>query len=196
MVSLRRLAYALPHSLQWKQMTDKLLGTWPKINDPRDAVHVAIIPALCATDFKVGDQVLIKNTEEGIVAEYCAHNNYDAVIDPYLMVDPLKGQVVWVLMRPGSILSIRHEWYHPKVQHPDKVVAANMRLEAFAKGIGSDVDQLLSKARSYVDYGYHWSEGGRFEGQGLYESFWEDYQTVTGEIVAEEYQDHFFSCSC
>ena len=37
---------------------------------------------------------------------------------------------------------------------------------------------------------------GRFEGQSIYDTFWKDYELVTGTTVAPDNKYGFFSCSC
>ena len=177
-------------------MSEQKLGTWPAIGDDRDAVHVPIVPVRCKQDFKIAERVKIKHDGSEYVAEYCAHDDHDGMIDPFLGRDPVKGEVVFMCMRPGSIISLSHVWYHPKVRHLDQTKAAKMALESFASEIGTDLETLLRRVERYVDSGDYWVEGGRFEGQRMPNDFWDNYEIVTGTKVEKEDQGHFFSCSC
>jgi len=56
--------------------------------------------------------------------------------------------------------------------------------------------ELMERAKAFQEQGEYWSEGGRFEGTGIYEGFWEDYALVTGDPVDSNNKWGFFSCSC
>ena len=85
---------------------------------------------------------------------------------------------------------------------------AKKRMKAFAASLsgghdydGNSYDEitfevLIDRATCYVNGGEYWSEGGRFEGQGLYDEFWDDFEELTGLTVPEGDRYSFFSCSC
>ena len=73
---------------------------------------------------------------------------------------------------------------------------AKQRLMDFAESLESDYQELMQRAKDYQDHGSYWYEGDRFEDQGLYDTFWEDYELVTGTTVAPDNKYGFFSCSC
>jgi hypothetical protein len=93
-----------------------------------------------------------------------------------------------------------------KVLIGDPVALAKQRLMDFADSLGGGTDyddnpypdvtytDLIERARAFQEEGEYWSEGGRFEGQGIYRGFWEDYALVTKKPVTDAYG--FFSCSC
>lgn len=49
----------------------------------------------------------------------------------------------------------------------------------------------MDRAKSYLEYGYYWCEGGRFEGDYLNNEFWDHYEKATGEIVKEDDRGSF-----
>ena len=57
-------------------------------------------------------------------------------------------------------------------------------------------EELIDRATAFVNGGEYWSEGGSFEGQDLYDEFWDDFEELTGLKVPEEDRYSFFSCSC
>ena len=57
-------------------------------------------------------------------------------------------------------------------------------------------EELIDCATAYVNGGEYWSEGDRFEGQDLYDEFWDDFEELTGLKVPEGDRYSFFSCSC
>ncbi len=65
-----------------------------------------------------------------------------------------------------------------------------------SQGTPVTFEELISRATAYVTGGEYWSEGGTFEGQGLYDDFWEDFEELTGLKVPEDDKYSFFSCSC
>lgn len=54
--------------------------------------------------------------------------------------------------------------------------------------------ELIKRATAYQQGGHYWSEGDRFEGEGLYDGFWDDYALVTQLPVTNTWD--FFSCFC
>jgi hypothetical protein len=72
-----------------------------------------------------------------------------------------------------------------------------MRMMEFAvKELGSTYEELIERATNFLDDGDYWTEGGRFEGQCIYDGFWQDYMLVTGRAVPAGQGVNFFSCSC
>jgi anthranilate phosphoribosyltransferase len=70
------------------------------------------------------------------------------------------------------------------------------RMADYAYELGATYHEVLERAKNYAEGGEYWSEGGRFEGQGLYKDFWSDYELITGETVPQDMKHNFFSCSC
>jgi len=68
-------------------------------------------------------------------------------------------------------------------------------LKEYAERIDVSYDDLMEHTKEYVDHGYSWSDGGKFEGESLPDGFWEHYEKVTGTEV-EDKTTSFFSCSC
>lgn len=102
-------------------------------------------------------------------------------------------------------MSTQEEKEHKvKVLILDPIALAKQRLMDFADSLSqtSDYDEsedityteLIERATAFQNSGEYWSEGGRFEGTDIYDTFWEDYALVTGKPVTEKYG--FFSCSC
>jgi hypothetical protein len=73
---------------------------------------------------------------------------------------------------------------------------AETRLNNFARSIDSSLDELIERASDYAERGDFWVDGGRFEGQSIPQTFWNDYEVYTGKKVAAEDKHNFFSCSC
>jgi hypothetical protein len=83
---------------------------------------------------------------------------------------------------------------------------AKQRLMDFAASLSGDTDyddqpyedvtyeELIKRATDYQECGDYWDAGPRFEGQSIYQGFWDDYALVTQRPVNDTWG--FFSCSC
>ena len=84
----------------------------------------------------------------------------------------------------------------------DPVAMAKQRLIDFGDSIDHPYPDLMASAKNFLEtgeYEYGPEEGGsygKFEGQGIYDTFWEDYELVTGTTVDESDKHSFFTCSC
>lgn len=69
-----------------------------------------------------------------------------------------------------------------------------------AYGLDIDYQELMDHAEEHVLDGSYWvheEDGGKFEGESIYDGFWEDYKLVTeDEKVEPNNLYNFFSCSC
>jgi hypothetical protein len=80
------------------------------IKDPnaaRDAIHIAVAPAVAGEDLVVGGHVRIN----GDTAAYGEPSV--GIVDPYLTEDVRKGQRFWLFLYPQTVTSLRHAWTHP-----------------------------------------------------------------------------------
>ena len=88
------------------------LGTIPNGNEGRDAVHVAIMPAIATESLSSGTPVKINRYNE---ASACR-----LVEDAIGVVDPFgngcaKGSWFWLCLYPKTITGLRHVWEHPSL---------------------------------------------------------------------------------
>ncbi len=113
-------------------MTDTIQTLGKLIDGPqqRDAVHIAVAPAIAAHDLAPGQPVGFVNadTQElvGIVDKPIG------VVDPFLKEVVNKGQWFWMFLTPGTITSLRHEWTHPAFAVPDDVAFSKKWLKEYA----------------------------------------------------------------
>lgn len=180
--------------------------------DERDAIHIACAAVYATEDLNPGDHV-------GFVDKRQDHMGRSeiapvGVVDCFLPRPVKKGERFWVFLYPGTIQSLRHSWSHPSFDMRQQLIRAmeetpaKKRMKAFAASLsdGEDWDgnkygevtfeELIDRATQYVNGGGYWSEGDRFEGQGLYDEFWDDFEELTGLKVPEGDRYSFFSCSC
>lgn len=194
--------------------TDALetLGTIIDDTARRDAIHLAVEPAVAGCRLRPGEPVFL---HDNAVATNEDGENYVGIVDPFLESPVKKGQRFWLVVFPRKITSLRHVWEHPEfppsepalkpepVQHgtvADKYKLAREAAKNFiqdeADRIGVGFDELIEHAGYYVHSGEYWTEGGRFESEYIVPEFWSHYEVWTGEAVKEEDRGSFFSCTC
>lgn len=183
-----------------KVSTDALetLGTIIGEGEKRDAIHLAVLPVVATMKLHAGDHVGL--VPDGATSKTDKHIG---VVDPFLDGPVHKGERFWLVIYPRKINSLRHVWSHPDVDDADEPVgkpsaksASEVFLSAFADEAGLTLAALIEGARDYISTREYMVQGGRWEGFSIPDGFWDHYQAYTGETVAEDDRDNFFSCSC
>lgn len=165
--------------------------------EKRDAIHLAVEPAIAAHMLRAGEDVGFVDGGVGLC------ENPVGIVDPFLKKVVHKGERFWLVVYPRQITSLRHVWEHPKFP-PSLDVTATAKsyprsekwLRGYAATIPVHYEDLLIHAREYAEHGAYWIEGGRFESYSVPDEFWTHYENVTGKVVDEENRGSFFSCSC
>lgn len=170
----------------------------------RDAVHIAIAPVIASEDLKPGQHIgLVEGTNKATSnTRKCI-----GIVDPFLKKQGVKaGQEFFMCLYPNTVTSMKHFWEHPSFQSEqkidtkdknfNKIVDARSHILEIALELGVDNNELLDRAREYIDYGNYWSEGDRFEGMYLPSEFWDYFEILTGKRVSDSDRNSFFSCSC
>jgi hypothetical protein len=181
-------------------------GEWP-----RDAVHIAVIPVTVGYQAKPGARVTVSAWSADEIRAYPREDDEDdnpddygpertvGILDPFLR-EPLKsGDRCWMLLLPGTITSLRHEWSSPRfptdlpVARPEKS-ASEKWLREFAELYSIGYDELLEGAVS--------GEGGCFGDDDGPEAarkaeFWSHLAVVTGKAFdAGHIESTYFRCAC
>lgn len=159
----------------------------------RDAVHMAVAPVVAAARLVPGDHVGIDS--DGKASESAPHIG---IVDPFLRKRVAAGEQFWLMLYPGSIQSLRHEWTHPAfLAQPDRAIAEARRvIQTNADAAGIDFDEIIEAANSYLDRGHYLNQGSRWEGHDLDDDFWPAFEIVTGRKVPTNDRCSFFSCAC
>jgi hypothetical protein len=84
----------------------------------RDAIHVAVFPAVCDDGIKGGRTLKIIGERRGTCyvvrpAPTDTEGDWDAIADPFFEIWIKAGTPFWGLLRPGSVTGLRHTYYHP-----------------------------------------------------------------------------------
>lgn len=190
--------------------TDALatLGTIISENEKRDAIHLAVEPAIAGQTLCPGDDV-------GFAPDGTMMDSLEPVgiVDPFLKAPIEKGQRFWLIVYPRQITSLRHVWTHPafpdavqesvvaEAKVEDAAESSEVRksrrwIEKYAAKIEVDADELIEMATKFLQDGSLWHGGEDFEGKCVDDEFWEQYEVVTGRDVDEDDRLNFFSCSC
>lgn len=191
--------------------------------DERDAIHIATAAVFAEHDLQPGEHVGLTTEKPDVMGR--SEIAPLGIVDPFLTKTIKKGERFWVFLYPGSIRSLRHAWSHPAFDKKAALIEAlkdspaKRRMRAFAEslpnkdrieewddvnytyktiseGVPYTMEDVLFHARAFVEHGEYWSEGGDFEGQGIYNGFWDDYTSITGLPGPSDGDYHFFSCSC
>lgn len=181
----------------------------------RDAIHIAVLPAIAEHNFMPGDHVGYKG------GKAVAGWEPIGIIDPFIE-KVLPGQKCFIFLYPNTITTLRHQWTHPSI--PDDGIET----------VGAPIDKAASEAwlRDWIesadcpDYettmaalqGSHLPDTGANEdvyykvenyGDGPYlffsnrdahssipDEFWHHFEVVTGQKVPKDGRIVGFSCSC
>jgi hypothetical protein len=85
------------------------LGQLVKNSDAkRDAIHVAVVPISSAYKLTPGQRV---NVVGGRVVPSDRMDS-TGIVDPFLAGAIQPGYTFWLLMTPGTVTSLRHDWEH------------------------------------------------------------------------------------
>lgn len=180
--------------------TDALatLGTIISDSEKRDAIHLAVIPAMALEVLKPGEHVTVDKT--GVAVKTTVGKGV-GIVDPFLTAPVYETEWFWVIIYPRTIQSLRHVWSHPAF--PEEVStskeesnSAESWLRDYAENLGLSIRILLDGAEQYLEYGDHLVLGGLLEGESVVDEFWDYYQEYTGRIVNTKQRGNFFSCSC
>lgn len=193
------------------------LGRELKKDRPRDAVHIACIPVTLGEWMQPGVPVIVRKGEA-----FAAQNHTEkpiGVIDPFLPGGCPKGARVWLMLNPGSITSLRHDWTHPAFKEAPKpvpavaktavqampsltmpstteVAKARNELRSMGKMISKSLGQMIQigyDADSGVSTYVGDDDASEFMNNHK-DVFWTNWSIVTGDVPSST--DHYFSCAC
>lgn len=208
------------HSMMDPQFGKLVPSDFP---DERDAIHIATAAVFAEHDLNPGDHVGLTTEAADVMGR--SEIAPLGIVDPFLLGPVKKGERFWVFLYPGTIRSLRHNWSHPAFDKKSELVEAlkdsvhKRRMRTFAASLPSagyeehwddatntyvvtevgrphTMEEVLDRAKAYVQNGEYWAQGGDFEGQGLYPEFWTDFEVLTGIACPESERYAFFSCSC
>ena len=172
------------------------LGTVLDETAARDAIHVAVEPAIAAHMLRPGQRV------GRLAGRYGVSGTVLGIVDPFLTRNVKTGERFWLFVLPRTITGLRHVWTHPAwPDEPQKAIddreISVAFLADFAANIGEDYEWLMEQAEYWLEYGDYYTQQGSSHMRDSWPSdFWKHYEIATGKAVPEEQRESFFSCSC
>lgn len=189
------------------------LGTIIGDGHGRDAVHVAVIPAIAGERLNPGDHVGIFHEMDMTVLKFRKDGFPEkaiGVVDPFLADTVKEGERFWLFIYPRKITGLRHVWTHP--DFPDEgsfkpyVQCSREESESWlcswwqGKDL-PDFDDMIAAASGEEKPGmeYELVEGEwiTFVGQNAHcdvpSEFWDHLENVKGRKLKRV---PYFSCTC
>lgn len=153
----------------------------------RDAIHVAVTPMAAGENLEPGERVhLIDGKAFGAMKDQPAVG----IVDPYLTKTVNADEVFWLLLKPGTITSMRHAWQHPAfpVEGGDlgAVEFSEAWLRDFAERAGTSYGELIETAETYV------YQRDRYREQGRVERYWPDHEEGSQILLHHDLPDFVF----
>lgn len=151
-------------------MNEKLkLGTLPAGNEPRDAVHIAIVPCVAGALLWPGQQITLNEVGEALPCR-----EFDkplGVVDPFLDTENTlaKGDHFWLCLYPGTITSLNHVWEHPLFP----LVAVEKE-----SSIQGDKEESMAWLKNYVSEHCTYWEGEPDKGLGEFLRYVEEDRSI------------------
>lgn len=170
----------------------------------RDAVHIAVFPAIAGERLAPGERVGFISGDGLTVGSVDARDEV-GIVDPFLTKNVKRGERIYVALFPNTITGMSHYWRHPafdalptqqQVAESTGKSSSQKWLADYCAQIGCRTDEIMDAAETYLATGEYWNEGARWEGVWLDEEFWEHYGILKGQYIPKEKRDSFFSCSC
>lgn len=173
-----------------QDLIGKVLGT----RGERDAIHIAVYPAVAARSLQPGANVGLNEDGE-------ADNLSDkdiGVVDPFLKATVRRGERFFIFLYPNTATGLRHVYTHPVLDSADKdKTESEQWLRAFADRLfiydpeyGTRFDVLIENAEqggfgTDIEYGYDCQPTAEF---------WDHFERYTGRKVV--HRPAHFRCAC
>ena len=171
-------------------MSDVKLGELIDGPMKRDAVHVAVLPAVAAHTLQPGDRV---GMWHGFGSVAGTSSNPIGVVDPFLDACVSKDERFWICLFPGTITSLRHDWSHPSV-----VDVPTSAIDEVAKKCGLSTYRMVETAREYSRDGRRYPMGRNEDytdvTQPEWAAFWAEFYLLEG--VRPTNDGSPFTCAC
>ena len=192
-----------------------MLGERLTGNEPRDAIHIAILPVKAGGTLAAGAWVRV---EQGFAIP-CAPAKAHGVIDPFITGNVAFNDVVYVMLKPYRITTLTHAWEHPEIpsdtalqpqsKHKiDEYFEHRECIVNMASMVNVSVTKMLEIADEYASGADYISMGNNENYQDVpndaWPPFWKAYEALTGNKGPKSEIDQYgqdkqrisFSCAC
>lgn len=176
-------------------MHESKLGQLPSESAERDAIHVAIAPVMASHQLLPGQHVGINDEGKATGAR-----PYVGIVDPFLIDAVSAGQRFYLILYPGSITSLRHEWTHPAFGKSGTVAMDDRaKSEAWLRLYAEKMNCYLDKDEAF-DSLIHGLQTGElfFNGSDFDPRESRDLQEHAERYLGREidFSQFTFSCTC
>lgn len=183
---------------------DKLGKLIIKGEGGRDAIHVAIAPAIAGMRLHPGQDAGIKNNRAGSNMDYAPMLG---IVDPFLRHVVMPEEEFYICLYPNTITSLKHVWTHPSFDEKylvekeiDPIGEAKKWLAEFAGHFDLGYSQLLDAADDWLAREEFVCEHGSEHWRDYFyehkDEFWHYYEIATGATIDQDRKENFFTCSC
>lgn len=156
----------------------------------RDAVHVATIELVAREDLKRAQRVGVFKDREGQVLATPDERDPIGIVDPFLDFENVRaGKTVTICLMPKTVVNLRHDWLHPKLED----TAASV---AFLTEIASRFRMSYSEFVEKLEDGYVYTNFDTPDiNMSEVEEMWGHFAIVTGKDISDK-STWPFSCGC
>lgn len=182
------------------------LGELVREGDQRDAIHIAVVPVkIWGKGLRPGMHVGVRE----LTGELWATKSGDpiGVLDPFYKQPFEANQKAWMLLYPGSVVGLRHQYRHPVLdaalirQETIELLHAPARqcIEQAGEIVGMSYDRMMQAAGRYLDAGDSELVDMNTSNAAIdidWPKFWAAYSLLTNRNPPEDDRRDFFTCSC
>lgn len=179
------------------EATQDKIGKLLEASQQRDAIHIAVAPAIASVKLDPGQHVGIRGDKA------IPNEGFIGIVDPFLKATVNEGQRFFIFLYPNTVMGLRHVWRHPDF---DGAVAESEKwLREFAESNCAGYDERFTPDQCYAAL-LKMSEEGDFCFTGqpdeLYNTgdqamFWHHLEVVRGAPFPSKHKaDAEFRCSC
>lgn len=172
-------------------------------NAERDAIHVAVLPAIAGEKLSPGDKIKVDSVS---YEAFEVSSGYVGIVDPFLSKVVKKGERFYCFLLPNTVTGMRHHWQHPQfaenslANNPQFKKDAESWLKSFAHRYGIDYSYMMITAEQGNDYitAHGTDVHGSYDLEpGEYADFWNNVSIVTGKHYSDSHKESVgWSCSC
>ena len=177
------------------------LGATPAAVGTRDCVHIAVIACrLAHGDYGYllpGSHVRVQ--PDGTVRPPDKDEQPHGVVDPFWRAVSEPGDLVWVLLTPGSITHLQHVWSHPEITGDCPIVAPAPTLRQLFDELYYNPEYPeddFEKFVAAIKYGLGGEEIEGWRTRDVPPHVWRAYLAHIGADPATPQHTDYFGCSC
>lgn len=170
------------------------LTTAPTADGIRDCIHVAVVSCRVGPDseLQAGTPVRIEN---GVTVK-SSYGYSHGIVSPWHIQTYHPGDLVWVVLTPGSITDLRHVWLHPEIPELAVTKGQNKLREIYECQFANQgsYGEFLNELIEHAQHGSCNGHNNQFYGD-ITPELWEAFTDATGITPKYSYTSAF-TCSC